>query len=296
VPGGAETPLDALLLQGTRGAWRWLHGSQAEGTYRLERERWLLDAITIDPDSGHKVVRGRYRRDVAVVARDGKPFLCNQQAAYLQSAVFDVRIHVEDGGLIVDELDYRTAASPCEPGFRRLGRYQATLERPNVVLRWDGGEQTLQPVPDDSFAAAELELEALPADPGARLAGAWHWTMRSYDGENDIQDETETWELAVADDGTAGGTYVRDVTVWSADGSDLACAGAPSWRFVDRYTLRGKLIGDQLDLEEVGVDAGTHPCLAATPDRHLDTATGMTVGAHLVVTWRGKRRQVLHRP
>ena len=240
-------------------------------------------------------VRGRYRRDVAVVALDGTSFLCNQQPAYLQSAVFDVRVQVADGELVVDELGYRTAPSPCEPGFRRLGSYRATLDRPRIHLAWDGGEQTLQRVPDDSFAAGDLELTALPAELAARLTGSWHWSLRSYDDQHQVHEEEEAWELAVADDGTAGGTYVREVTVRSGDGADLACAGAPSWRFTDRYTLRGKVVDGILDLEEVAVDAGTHPCLAATPERHLDTATGVSIGEHLVLTWRGKRKQVLHR-
>lgn len=240
-------------------------------------------------------MRGRYRRDVAVIALDGKPFLCNQQPAYLQSAVFDVQVGVEAGELVIDELGYRTGASPCEPGFRRLGRYRAAIERPHVHLRWEGGEQTLQRVPDDSFATGDLELTALPAEMAARYSGAWHWSMRSYDDQNQIVEEEESWELAVGDDGTAGGTYVREVTVWSGDGTDLACARARSWHFTDRYTVRGKVVDGLLDLEEVAVDPGKHACLSATPDRHLDTATGLTIGEHIVLTWRGKRKQVLHR-
>jgi hypothetical protein len=277
------------------GAWRWIHGSEADGTYRLERERWLLGPITADPETGQKVVLGRYRRDLAVVALDGKPFLCNQQAAYLQSAIFDVRVVVSEGELVVDELGYRTEASPCEPGFRHLGQYRASLDRPYARLTWDGGQQTLQRVPDDSFAAGDLELTALPASETARYTGAWHWSLRSYDDQHQVHEEDEAWELAVSEDGVAGGTYVREVVVSSADGSDLACAGAPSWRFVDRYTVRGKVVDGVIELEEVAVDAGQHACLAATPDRHLDTATGVTVGEHVVLTWRGKRRQVLHR-
>ena len=294
-PPGTEAPGDALLLGGMRGAWRWIHGSQEDGTYRLERERWLLEPISADPETGQKVVLGRYRRDVAVVALDGKPFLCNQQPAYVQSAVFDVRVTATGGELRVEELGYRTGASPCEPGFRRVGAYRATLDRPYVTLAWEGGEQTLQRVPDDSFATGDLELTALPAETAARFSGSWRWSMRSYDDENQVHEEEEAWELAVAADGTAGGTYVREVTVSSADGSDLDCVGAPSWRFTDRYTLRGKLVDGILDLEEVAVDAGKHVCLAATPDRHLDTATGFTVGEHILLTWRGKRKQVLHR-
>lgn len=290
-------PTDALEIARTRGAWRWVHSSTSEGTYRLERERWLIDPIALDRDRGRRVARGRYRRDVAIVALDGRRFLCNQRTSYVQTAVFDVEVSIEDGALAIAELGYRTQPSPCEPGFRHPVRYRAALDDRRLVLAWDGGDQTLQPLPDDAFTAGELELAEPPADPAARLAGAWRWSLRGTDKANDVRDEHEAWELAVGADGVVGGTYVRDVTVHAADGAPLACAGgATSYRYVDRYTLRGRVDGDQLVLEEHAVDAGAHPCLATTPRRHLDSATGVAIGDHLVLTWRGKRRQVLHRP
>lgn len=294
-PAAPPGPADALTLQALRGSWRWMHVTRAEGTYRIERERWLFDAIAADESTGRRVLLGRYRRDLAVLADDGRVFSCNQRGGYVQSALFDVRASVADDELVIEEVGYVTAPSPCEPGFRKLATYRVTLARPDVRLRWDDGEQTLEPMPAGSYTHASLAWPAPPADPRARVAGAWHWSLRSRDDDNNIRDEDEAWELAVAEDGTAGGTYVREVVVHSADGAPLPCAGASSYRFTDRYTLRGKLVGDQLELEEAAVDAGRHPCLTPTPTRHLDTATGTTDGEHLVLTWRGQRRQVLHR-
>ena len=289
-------PGDQILLQRLSGGWRWLHGTIVEDTYRLERERWHFDPITTDATTGAAVVRGRYRRDVVVVALDGKSFLCNQQTAYVQTAVYDVRVIVEDHELVLDELEYRTQPSPCEPGFRHRTHYNGRFQRHHLALDWDGGTQTLSPLAEDAFTTADLELPALPASPAERFSGAWHWSMRGRDKHNDIRDEDEAWDIAVSSDGTAGGTYVRTVTIHSGDGSNFPCAGTPSYTFTDRYTLRGSLAPDAtLSLDEIAVDAGTHPCLSATPDRHLDTMTAVTVGAHVVATWRGKRKQVLHR-
>jgi len=289
-------PGDQILLQRLIGSWRWLHGAIVDGTYRLERERWRFDPTSTDEATGAAVVRGRYRRDVVVVALDGKSFLCDQQTAYVQSTVYDVRVIVDRGRLVVDELEYRTRPSPCEPGFRRLTHYRGRLSGPRLQLSWDGGEQTLSPVGAEGFTAADLELPALPAAPAARVAGAWHWSLRGRDKHNDVRDEAEAWDIAVSSDGTAGATYVRDVTVYSADGTRFPCAGAPSYSFTDRYTLRGTLAADgTLSLDEIAVDPGNHRCLADTPERHLDSLTAVTVGEYLILTWRGKRKQVLHR-
>ncbi|MCB9565521.1 MAG: hypothetical protein H6708_34480, partial [Kofleriaceae bacterium] len=290
-------PLDAVKLLRLVGPWRWLHAEREAGTLRIERERWLFDRTRADPATGHARADGRYRRDVLVIALDGAPFLCNQQPFYLQSAVVDVTARVDDAGEVaIDEGDYQVAPSPCEPGFRHLGAYQARIHDRGmrVTLTWDGGDQTLDRLPDDALTAEGLALTPPPAPP-AGLAGAWHWRLVDRDGELDVREEDEAWEIAIAADGVAGATYRREVTIRSPDGAPIACAGAPSYSFVDRYVLRGRFDGEVLALEETAVEPGQHPCLAATPSRHLDTLTGELEGADLVLTWRGKRRQVLHR-
>ena len=82
----------------------------------------------------------------------------------------------------------------------------------------------------------------------------------------------------------------------SPDGaSQLACAGAPSWTFDDAYVVEATRDGDAWRFYELAAQPGDHPCLRATPRRHLDEATAEQIGDHLVLVWRGKRRQVLYR-
>ena len=119
-----------------------------------------------------------------------------------------------------------------------------------------------------------------------------------------MQREDETWQLALGDDGALAGWYVRTVEVRDPTGADLPCAGAPGYRFVDRYLVRGHRqaaagdddAGDGWRLDEVAVAAEAHPCLAANPTRARDGAELTVVGDALVLTWRGARRQVLLRP
>lgn len=255
-----------------------------DGVMVIEKERWFFDGEVAD------TVRGRYRRDVAFLSMDGTPFVCNQAPGYTQSARFDVTVGVEAGKLAVAETAYDTAPSPCDSSFRHLGRYTALPVRRRLALRFDDGDQELAR-PARPFAAADL---ALPA-PAASIAGAWHWTLSSRDATGADRHEDERWELAVAADGTVAASYVRTVTLSNPDGAVIACARAPRWSFTDRYTLKGRLDGDELRLEETAASPGQHPCLAATPDRHLDTGTGTVLGDHLLLTWRGNRRQVLRR-
>ncbi len=297
-PGGAlRDAAQGLELSRLTGPWRWLHAEQHDGTLRLERERWRWERETVAADTGAREVRGRYRRDVLVVALDGKAFVCNQLTSYLQTSSFAIRARRDDDGVgvVIDELDYQVAPSPCEPGFRRLGSYRAEVDRDTATLRWADGEQQLTRLPDGAFDDAELALPAPPASPAAGFTGAWHWRILGQGGELEVREEDEAWQLAVGDDGVAGGTYRRVVTVRRPDGAAIACAGAASYSYVDLYTLRGKLADDVLTLEEVAVEPGQHPCLDTTPTRHLDAFTATAHGAYLVLTWRGPRQQVLHR-
>jgi hypothetical protein len=259
----------------TVGDWAWVHQTTEDGVLVTEYERWHFDW----PDGAE--ARGTYRRDTAFVSLDGTPFVCAQRASYVQSALFEVRAFF-DGGLVVEEVDYRALPSPCEHGLRHTARYDAFFDGADLVLAWDGGSQTLEPAPPEDVS--------LPIPPPT-VAGPWRWHVTSLDRSGLVRDEVEAWELAVADDGAIAGTYVRTVTTASPDGTRIPCAGAPRWSFTDRYLLRGNLA----HLAEVAVDAGAHPCLEAHPDRHLDAAWATTVGDHLLLTWRGNRTQVLHR-
>ncbi|MBA3542391.1 MAG: hypothetical protein H0T79_22435, partial [Deltaproteobacteria bacterium] len=110
------------------------------------------------------------------------------------------------------------------------------------------------------------------------------------------RDESEWWEITRRSETRLDATYRRRVTVRSVDGKPITCAGAPSWHYDDAYILEGQREEEHWRFNEVAVEPGDHPCLRATPRRSLDEATAEQLGDYLTVEWRGKRRQILHRP
>lgn len=281
----ARAPLveqDALIDM--VGSWRWLLRTEDAGTVRIEDERWRLQPTR----DSH--LAGRYLRTVEVRTTDRLGFPCNQRLWYRQRAVIDVEIEVNGGGgFVARETAYDAEPSPCDHSFRHLSTYAVVPRGNRLELRWDGGVQTLWQV-DGVAGTMETPWHA-PV-----VAGAWRWETRSYSDELELREEAEWWDIAQRSETQIDATYRRRVTVRSRDGSTIACAGAPSWSFDDVYVLAGEREEEHWHLVERAVDAGQHPCLAATPSRNLDEATAEQLGDFLVLEWRGKRRQVLYRP
>jgi hypothetical protein len=271
--------------------------------------RWL-------PARERGVLRGHYLREVTVRS-SGAPFACNQDQLYRQRAWFEVEARAirpsraaggepnPRGAIEIVEVGYRVEPSPCDHGFRKLGRYRARVDKGRAELRFPEGRQTLWRTSREG-GPLEPPWEVAPA----RLAGAWQWRAETRDEQGLVRREEERWELAVPDaaldvagfGGAAEHTRIfdaqvtRQVTVTSPDGALIPCAGAVSYGFDDRYTADGKRRGALIALQETAVSAGEHPCLRGREQRTLDTALIEQLGEYLVLEWRGKRRQVLHRP
>lgn len=292
-PGAATTttrpgsPADQYALLDLVGGWRWLHRADESGTSRVEEELWRLRPA----GSGPARLVGRYARSVEVRSRDGVPFSCNQRPWYRQRAVFDVEVVAERDRFVARETGYLAEPSPCDHGFRRVASYAVAPRGNRMTLSWGEGEQTLWQI--------DRDVEDLSA-PGWSDAdapvGPWRWQASSFDDAGDLRDEAEWWEVTRRGEAALDATYRRRVTVRSRDGAVIACAGAPSWSFDDAYVLRGEREEEHWHLYEIAVEPGDHPCLRASPRRVVDEATAEQLGDFLVLEWRGKRRQVLHRP
>lgn len=285
----APRPDTAPLAQrasAVRGHWRWTHVSERDGVRRVEVERWHLEVP--GPAREPIPVAGSYERVVTFLSLDGVPFTCNQTLSYELRATYRIEGELSSGGLALREVAYQAAPSPCEPRRRALGTYQGERAGDALVLRWPGGEQTLERVP-----APEPTEGASPPGP-AGLAGAWHWQTRTR-RSNEVRVEVERWQLDGAPGGRLRGTIERTVTVFDAEGAYYECSGETYYRYRDRYTVRGHREGARLHISEIAVEPDAHPCLVHQ-QRHLDSAVGELVGDYLVWTWRGGRRQVLHRP
>ena len=269
------------------GGWRWVFRTSEPGTSRIEEETWRLRP---DPKAPTRLV-GRYLRTVEVRSTDRMTFRCNQRPWYRQRALFDVTVEQKGMSFVVHETGYTTEPSPCDHGFRHLGDYEAEPHGGRLVLRWQGGSQTLWQT-DDVVAA--LPGPAWPDH--YEPVGPWRWDASSYDPDGNIQDEHEWWEITRRSATRLDATYRRRVTVRSPDGSNIPCAGAPSWSFDDAYVLDGQKEEEHWHFHELAVEPGDHPCLRTTPRRTLDEATAEQIGNFFVLEWRGKRREILYRP
>jgi hypothetical protein len=283
-------PPEQYTLAQLVGGWRWIHRTTEAGTTRIEDEQWRFRPL---PGVPTRLV-GRYVRTVEVRSDDRAPFRCNQRPWYRQRAVFDVEVDATAAGFAIRELDHRAEPTPCDSGFRRLGVYTAELAGERLVVRWDGdggGTQTLWKI--------DGELAPLPGDPWPahpEITGGWRWDASSFDDSGNVHDESEWWEITRRTETRLDATYRRRVTVRSPDGtSRIACASGPSWTFDDAYVLEAARDGEIWHFRELAAEPGAHPCLRATPRRHLDEATAEQIGDHLVLVWRGKRRQILYR-
>lgn len=274
---------DIVDLRELSGTWAWQHASTVDGVHRLELERWRFWPQEPWPHLG-----GRYQRTVELTAIDGAPFTCVQTARYRLASTIELAVAPAADGAIITETSYQTEPSPCDRGLRHLTRYRAyRVDDDTLVVTWADGEATLRrvepPTPPPPLAVASAP------------AGPWRWSARTRTSAGLIQHEDERWELTVGADGALAGHYTRTLTVRDPDQATLTCADAPGYQVVDRYLVRGQPRPDGLYLREVAVEAGAHRCLGGDVRRSLDEARVETIGEHLVLTWRGNRRQVLAR-
>ena len=287
------------------GTWEWAHVVDEPGARRLERETWKWRH-----DSGPGTLRGQYLREVTVRSAT-LPFACNQAMEYRQRAWFEVRARAlprvrgqgdarnpDRADLEIVEVSYRHEPSPCDHGFRKLGRYRVFVDRGRAALVFPEGRQTLWRTSAQGGPMPPPWEETPPS-----LGGAWRWTSEGLDEQGMSRREEERWELSLVDPPLPAaehakvfdGIYVRRVVISSPDGAVIACAGAPSYGFEDRYVVDGKRRGALIAVRETAVSAGAHPCVRDRADRALDSATLEPMGDALVLDWRGKRRQILSR-
>jgi len=290
-PSAGVTIADATATRAMAGTWQWRFTITRDGVRTDEDERWELA-----PTADWLTLAGRYQRTVVATAIDGVPFPCLQQPSYQLASTVAVTVTAAPGGARIVETGYQAAPSPCDRGLRRLAEYHATLAPggDRLVLTWADGEATLTRV-------APLPPSGPPPALAAAPAGPWAWSTTAWTADGRIQREAEAWELTVGDDGALAGCYRRTVEVRDPRGEPIACAGAPGYRYVDRYLVRGRRQDDLTErgdwrFDEIAVAADPHPCLAANPTRTIDGATIDVIGDALVLTWRGARRQVLTRP
>jgi hypothetical protein len=276
--------VDPIYAGAVRGSWAWSHVGESPGVRKVELENWSFQI------EGARVT-GEYEREVTFLSLDGAAFECNQALSYTLITRYRFRGVAHRRHLELVETDYETEPSPCEGGYRKLGRYEGFLRSGELLLIWKGGSQTLTKQSDTGVAAAHTAGQR-----DHHVTGRWVWHNAARpNSEGEVRVEREDWELA-EEDGQIVGSYLRKVTIYDRQGRPYDCSGTSHYSYSDRYTVRG-VRGHQgrIVLTEVDADAEKHPCLAKD-ERHLDQAIAQMRGDYLELEWRGGHRQVLHRP
>ncbi len=265
------------------GTWAWLHDGTIDDIRSTETETWTL---TVD---GGKV-SGHYDRLVVFESSTGVPFDCNQHIRYGLRTRYAVEGTVVDGEITLSETSYEVTPSPCEQSHRKLKSYKALLspDGDTLALLWTDGKQNLRRVPEGTVIEG-----AGPAVPESSTTGRWTWQTINLMADGTKRLEIESWYL-IEQDGEIRGDYRRELTVSGEDGETIECAGEASYRYTDRFKVRGSRKADTLHIVELSAEHADHPC--AAPNRSFDEATGALYGDYIVLTWRGRRRQVLRRP
>ena len=251
------------------GHWRWSHQAVGEdGVLAVESELWRLS-------SDGAAVIGTCDRTVTFRSGDAVPFACSQSTEYTLRTRYHLDGTLDGAAIALREASFETAPSPCEPARRQLTAYTGTVGAARLELAWPGGRQTLARA-DEERAGEPSPLVTAPGP----LTGEWSWRT-----EQGPRREDERWRLDENSDGIITGTVERIVA--GGDGPDC-----PS--VLERYLVRGQRTAEALALAETSFEFEVTTC-ERHETRTLDAASGTIYPDAIVLTWRGGKRQVLHR-
>src|SRR3954468_18543199 len=108
------------------------------GDTRIEKQEWHL------PQTG-AAIAGYYVAALTFVSGDGRPYVCSRQPQFSAIQRFDVTGRVREGAGQIDleEVTQQSAQGRCDPGNRRLFRYEGTVRGDVLTLVNGQRHQTL---------------------------------------------------------------------------------------------------------------------------------------------------------
>lgn len=252
-----------------------------QGDERIEHERWRLA-----PERGELAVR--YDRVVVIRSRDGQPFVCNGQTAFVTGHSAEISASLVEGQLVLQERTRSLLPGLCREPQAPLWQYTVTSTPDHLVLtRSTGGVQHLL---RSTATALVLPGDGSPAQ-GASIQGIWEWQQHSETRDGDLLAEQEEWYLE--QQGTdITGHYTRQ-TAYQRKQGVFACNQQPVQNQLARFEIRGQRLGERVFLTETHVQAGISVCETSLP--RLDSYRGTIYGKDELVLEMGGRHQVLRR-
>ena len=277
------------------------------GDTRIEKQEWHL-VQTGDAISGY------YIAALTFVSGDGRPYVCSRLPQFEAVQRFDVGGHVRAGTVELQELAQRASRGRCDPGIRRLARYQGRLQ--GDVLTLINGEQrqtlyrnrnpragepldvelasAVSPAPESPFPnLSEGPPAAQSTQTPADVSGMWVWEHRGLVPGGDEKQEREEWHVT-QEGSRLSGYYDRVVRQVSVDGHAYRCSMSLDFQIATRYQITGEVRGTQVVIYEASFEI-LEPNACDNGKRRLDAYEGQAASDELRLVW-GVGGQILHRP
>lgn len=285
------------------------------GDTRIEKQEWHLSQTGA-------AITGYYIAALTFVSGDGRPYVCSREPQFSAVQRYDISGRVRGGLIEMEEVTQKSAHGRCDPGNRKLLRYQGKLQGNTMTLINEGQRQTLyrsnedekqRPaidlemasvelpgVPESTFPSLDSEgpsaddavsLSTTPAD----VSGIWIWEHRGTVPGGDEKQEREEWHVT-QDGAKLTGYYDRTVHQVSSDGNAYRCSMALDFRITTRYQISGEVRGDQVIIYEKSFEV-LQPSACDNGKRRLDAYEGQVSPSpeEIRLVW-GVGGQVLRRP
>src|SRR5258708_1255506 len=271
-----------------------LSDGAGSGDMRIEKQEWHLS-------QAGDAVNGYYIAAVTFVSGDGRPYLCNREPQFSTVQRFDVSGRVKGGAVELQEIAQRSSQGRCDPGSRRLARYQGNVQGDVLTLIAGEHRQTLYRSKDGADRRPDGEVDAMlaqapsaqgsfpsltpgerareptaavvnPTTPPVDVSGLWVWEHRGAAPGGDEKQEREEWH--VNQDGTKiTGYYDRVVHQVSIDGHAYRCSMSLDFQIATRYQISGEVRGDQVIIYENSFEI-LEPNACDNGKRRLDAYEG----------------------
>jgi hypothetical protein len=277
------------------------------GDTRIEKQEWHLT------QNGASIT-GYYIAALTFVSGDGRPYVCSRQPQFSAVLRFDVTGRVKAGAVELEEVTQKTAQGRCDPGVRKLIRYQGNVQGDVLTLVNGEQRQTLYRTRGERHKDAANQLESASAPPPespfpalsdgpsmaassssapADVSGLWVWEHRGTAPGGDEKQEREEWHV-VQDGSKITGYYDRVVRQMSTDGHAYRCSMSLEFQIATRYKINGEVRGNQVVIYENSFEI-LEPSACDNGKRRLDAYEGQASSEELRLVW-GVGGQVLRRP
>ncbi|HET6284181.1 MAG TPA: hypothetical protein VFH73_24705 [Polyangia bacterium] len=286
------------------------------GDTRIEKQEWHLS-------QAGAAISGYYIAALTFVSGDGRPYVCSREPQFSAVQRYDIAGRLRGGLIEIEEVTQKSEHGRCDPGNRKLLRYQGKLQGDTMTLVNGSQRQTLyrskegdaqrpgidlevasdvRSIPESPFPDMDLDSDdegpaasarAATGGTPADVSGMWIWEHHGTVPGGDEKQEREEWHVT-QEGSKLTGYYDRIVHQVSSDGNAYRCSMALDFRITTRYQISGEVRGDQVIIYEKSFEV-LQPSACDNGKRRLDAYEGQVSTEEIRLVW-GVGGQVLRRP